>query len=160
MVSESQLYLILQPWFGSTLSKALYPAVQRILDRYHGYTEKQDLNDLYEWLRVLLFGEVRRITRATMIVELDSGDRVLLRSDDIDILADDLMYPLFETFRQDAAHCAILKAFAMENGSLSAYRALFMRYANWMDPAERSVMERVIRGFPRQRLYWYTPNQT
>ena len=155
MVSESQLYLILQPWFGSTLSKALYPAVQRILDRFHGYTEKQDLNDLYEWLRVLLFGEVRRITRATMVVELDSGDRILLRSDDIDILADDLLFPLFETFRRDEAHCATLKPFAMQNGSLSAYRALFTMYADVMDPAERAVMERVIRGFPSQRLYWY-----
>ena len=155
MVTEAQISQVLLPWIGTALTQALFPAVRRISDRFNGFTAKQDLRDLDAWLRVLLYGEIRRITCSSMVVQLDSGNRIQMRTDDFEILSDDLLYLLFSVFPPNQLHLAILKEYAMSSGSLSAYRALITFFRDQLDPAELSVMEKVILGFPATRLFWY-----
>ena len=155
MVSEAQICQVLIPWLGTALTQMLSPSVRRITSRLNGYTSRQELSQLYEWLRVLLYGDVRRVTNGTFVVQVDSGDLIQMRTDDFDTLADDLMYLLFSSFPRDRDHYDILRQFALAYGSLSAYRALYTFYRSQIDPQELRVMEKVIRGFPAGRLYWF-----
>ena len=110
MVTVSQVSQVLLPWLGSRLlsrSRDMTDEIVRRLNRFlPGRTEPEPFcNEL----AVLLYGHVLRLTDRRLIVQPDGGFPVQMRTDDFNIIADDLLFLIFNTFPVDAAHLLLLQ---------------------------------------------------
>lgn len=154
MVTVSQVSQVLLPWLGSRLlsrSRDMTDEIVRRLNRFlPGRTEPEPFcNEL----AVLLYGHVLRLTDRRLIVQPDGGFPVQMRTDDFNIIADDLLFLIFNTFPVDAAHLLLLQEYAMARPCLSALRALYERFAPLQSPAERSAVVQIIRScYPPWRI--------
>lgn len=133
----------LRPWLGSALV-AYVPAVcQTIADRLNAYSDKQELARLSQGIDSLLFMTVRDLTSGRMVVRLDDETLMRVRVSDFAVMADELLYLLMETLPQDEAHCDLLRQYAMRCGSMSALRALLLRYGAFVNEQEASTLRRI-----------------
>lgn len=80
----------------------------------------------------------------SMMTVLDTGEVRRIRSDDLPDLADGVMGVLYDALEPNTASFALLRACAMEQGSLSAMATLYRRYVDWQPAAERQLLARII----------------
>jgi len=71
---------------------------------------------------------------------------VRLRMDDFSLMADELLYLLFEALPKNASNQALIRSYSMHAPSLSALRALYLLYRDLQSPEETAVLRRLVVG--------------
>ena len=159
VISVSQIANILLPWTGSELLQKLEADCELLVRTLNAFSGC-DLHELHERLTLTLFGAVRRATNGSMVVSPDGGYPVRMNTDDFSDIADDMLLPLLLTFPVDEKHLQLLKAFSMQQASLSALRTLHTRFASLQTQAELDTIAHIAKGsYPPFRLLgWLYPS--
>ena len=152
MFSYAQIMKTLQPWVGSRMLPYLEDTTERILTRFAGFSARDDLDDLVQWLEAYLYDRVREITRGKMVAGLDDGSLVTIRVSDFTVIADEMLYLLFSSFPRDARHLLMLREYSLRHESLSALRALYVDFRLLISEQERHMIKKVILHYPEARL--------
>ena len=161
MVSEQQVFHLLSPWLGSALLRVRPQIVTETQKRLNAFVSARDkAADLRNSLEGYLYSAVRSVTEGDMRVLLDSGTVIKMESDDFPVLADELLYLIFDQFPTDAHHLMLLRDYSLRENSLSAIRALYLRFADYETEEERKTLARVARqSHPAFRWReWLTDN--
>ena len=146
MISEQQVNRLLAPWLGSALLQVRPRITQQTQKRLNDFVSARDKPAvLRNSLEGLLYASVRDATEGDMRILLDDGSVVKMESADFPMLADELMYLIFEQFPTDAHHLMLLRDFSLHESSLSAIRALWTRFADYETEEERRALARVAR---------------
>ena len=151
----------LRPWLGDALLQRIPRVISEAQRRLSTFTiGRDDLVALSHSLEGLIYTAVRRETDATFLVALPDGSSVRMEPDDFAVIADELMWLLFERFPIDARYLMLLRDYSVRVSSLSAIRALYTRFREYQTSEELKALRRVARGsFPAFRwqdwLYLY-----
>ena len=140
MVTVSRVANTLTPWLGSKLLHEFRNECDEISRLLNLPKERADLPALSKKLAVYLYGQVKRKTDGQMVILPDGGYPIRMRGDDFDIIADDLLYLIFEDFPVDAVHSLLIREFSLHNPSLSALRALYCRFSSLQTAEELSAI--------------------
>ena len=132
------------PYLENTVS-----AVQQML---HAWKSTQPLFSLADEIRLCLYSAVRKITGGRMTVLPDAGSSVTMVTEDFDILTDELMYLLFSRFPEDTEHLGLLWDYGMKSGSMSAFKALYLRFGTLLGEEDKQSLARVLSAYPSFRL--------
>ena len=142
----------LRPYLGSAMVEGTTVAEQaaQALRTYAPY--RDELEDVAERVRRALFDCLYGVLGPRMAVRLDDGRMLRIRMQDLPELADAAMGALFEGMTVYSVNYQTLKDYSLRTGSLSAMRALYLRYDAFQPPEEKALMARVIRErYPRER---------
>ena len=145
MIAPITVKRTLLPWLGEDFLKdrdALCERAAMMLFSFRG--ERDSLQNLALQVDNLLFMEVREQTAGRMALSMDSGQLIRLRMNDFTLMADELMYLLFEEMDRTPAHLALIREYSMRSGSLSALRALYLLYRKFQTEEELETLRRVI----------------
>ena len=82
----------------------------------------------------------------SMSVRMNDGSTRRVRTAELKDAADDVMGVLFDELKVYSVNYEALQAYAMDSGSFSAMRTLYLRYGDCMSPGEKQVLARVIQG--------------
>ena len=146
MVSEQQVFHLLSPWVGSALLQVRPQIVKETQKRLNSFVSTRDkAADLRNSLEGYLYSAVQSATEGDMRILLDSGDVVRMENEDFPVLADELLYLVFDQFPTDAHHMMLLRDYSLRENSLSAIRALYLRFADYETEEERKTLARVAR---------------
>ena len=146
MVSEQQVYHLLSPWLGSALLQVRPQIVKETQKRLNAFVSARDkAADLRNSLEGFLYSSVRDATEGDLRILLDSGSVVRMEAEDFPMLADELLYLIFDQFPTDAHHLMLLRDYSLRENSLSAIRALYLRFADYETEEERKTLARVAR---------------
>ena len=149
MILLEQVADALRPWVGEPLLAAcpqLCTEIQRRLQLY--VMGRDDPEGLRSGLEGLIRATVRKVTEETWLVRLPDGSLVRMESEDFPIIADELMYILFDQYPIDARHLMWLRDFSLRASSLSAIRILYTKYADYASADELNALARVARSCP------------
>ena len=140
MIREERVQRLLRPWLGKALLDLTRVSedVVRMLtdfDVMHG-----DYGVLAQDLKQLLFYTLLAVTGGDMTVVRDNGKFVRIRMEDLDIMADALLYLCFETLVHSAWNCSRIREFALSHESLSAIRALYVDFAEFQTQEELAML--------------------
>lgn len=137
----------LRPWLGGAFLARNAEMMEVIGLRLLGFRPERDsLQALAFQLDNLLFMQVREDTGGRMALMMDSGQVVRLRMNDFSLMADELMYLLFEAMPPGASNQAMIRSYSMKSESLSALRALYLLYRDMQEPEETATLRRIITG--------------
>lgn len=145
MITPDAVRDTLIPWLGSEYlawQEALCPRLAGLL--YAFQPERDTLAHLATQLDNQLFMAVREDTRGRMALLMDTGQLIRLRMSDFAMMADELLYLLFETLPPTPFHLSLIRDYSMRSGSLSALKALYLLYAHMQTPEEHQTLHRVI----------------
>ena len=145
MIAPEHVEETLRPWLGSGFlarNKALCDRTASALFSFQ--VQRDSLFRLAQWLDNLLFMSVREDTSGRMALEMDTGQLIRLRVGDFSLMADELLFLLFEALPRDAAVQAMIREYSMRSGSLSALRALYLLFWKLQTPEETETLRRVI----------------
>ncbi len=154
MAAVSQIMAVLRPWLGPSLCASMYPAAERICVRFSGWSERQSLDETAAHVREILYGNVKHLTGSSLLVFPAPGQEVRMCDDDFDVLTDEVMFLLFDSFPADEKHLGILEEYAQRSGSLSALRKIYVSFRSLISPYEAAALKKVILGYPAFRLGW------
>lgn len=127
--------LVDEPGFSDPLSE--------LLRSYASY--KDTFADLAARVEDRLFNMLYDRLGPGMSVRMSDGSFRRVRTSELKDAADDVMGVLFDQLKVYSVNFEALQAYVMESGSFSAMRVLYTRYAEWMSPADRRLLARVIR---------------
>ncbi len=145
MISPDWVEEALRPWLGSAFLARGGDLCARASWMLASFQPRKDtLARLAQAVDNLLFMAVREDTKGRMALEMDNGKLVRLRVGDFSLMADELLYLLFETLPRDAFHQAAIREYSMRSGSLSALRALYLLFRELQPPEETETIRRVI----------------
>lgn len=146
MVSKDQVTGLLSAWLGSALLRVRPQIVSETVRRLNGFVSARDrAANLRDSLEGLLFTSVRDATDGDLCVLLDDGTVVPMEQGDFPILADELMYLVYEQFPTDAHHLMLLREASLREHSLSAIKALYLRFSDYETEDERRTLARIAR---------------
>ena len=153
MVELERVAQTLRPWLGDELVRRMPRLMTETQRRLSTFTAgRDDLSQLANSLEGLMYTAVRKETEAAFLVTLEDGSRVRMETEDFAVIADELMWLLFEQFPIDARHLMLLRDYSMKVSSLSAIRALYERFREYETLDELKALRRVARGsFPAYR---------
>ena len=89
----------------------------------------------------------------SMSVRMNDGSFRRIRTNELKDAADDVMGVLFDSLKVYSVTYDALHAYCMATGSFSALRALYTRFGEFVAPADRRIIARVIRD-TRPRSDW------
>lgn len=140
MIRVERVERLLRPWLGQALLDVipLCGDAALMLDEFdvmHG-----DYGQLADELKRLIFRTVYAVTRGDMTVFRDRGERVRIRMEDLDIMADSLLYLRFESLVHSAWNCSRIREYALSHDSLSAIRALYVDFAEFQTAEEKALL--------------------
>ena len=115
-----------------------------LLREYAPY--KDTFKDLAVRIEDKLFNMLYERLGPSMSVRMSDGSSRRVRTSELRDAADDVMGILFDDLKAYSVNYEALQAYAMETGSFSAMRTLYLRYSDLMSPGERHVLARVIQG--------------
>jgi hypothetical protein len=145
MITQEAAEETLRPWLGGDfLSRNRDAAAQAttILESFR--PERGTLPHLAKQLDNLLFMAVREDSGGRMALVMDTGQLIRLRMHDFALMADELLYLLFQSLPRIPFNQATIREYSMRSGSLSALRALFLLYRDLQSPEETETIRRVI----------------
>lgn len=160
MVRMEMVSRVLQPWLGAAFLRAS-DVCARACGLLNGFDPAaNDLDGLYRQLDSLLFGEIRALTREDMRVLLDDGRTMRVRVDDVDQMADELLYLALHQLPHSAWQYGRLRQFAMTHDSLAALRALYQDFAAFQTADELELIARTARAaHPAYRWRGWLPEE-
>ena len=131
--------------FGSTLAEdpALVEGVARVLDSF--VPGRESFSDLSRRMEDFLFNALYDRLGPGMTLRMDNGVTERIRLSDLPRLADEMLYPLFASFKPWSLHYERLHSWWMESGSFSAMRALYLHFSDFLPDQDRLLIERVVR---------------
>ena len=88
-----------------------------------------------------------------MTVTMNDGSTRRVRTAELKDAADDVMGVLFDQMKVYSVSYEALQSYALESGSFSAMRTLYLRFGEFMTGEERRILARVIRE-ARPRSDW------
>ena len=94
----------------------------------------------------MIFHTLRDMTFGDMRVLLDDGRTMRVRVDDVDAMADELLYLKLQQLPRNPEQYQRLRQFAMTHESLSALRTLYLRFAAFQTPDELDFIARTVRS--------------
>ncbi len=146
MVCADTAARVLRPWLGTAFLDACNVCEQVCAALNSFPLTAGDFETLSERLNTLLFRQIRALTEGDMRVLLDDGRVIRVRVDDVDQMADELLYLALEQLPRSAEQYARLRIFAMTHESLSALRALYLRFTSFQTADELQLIARTVRG--------------
>ena len=143
----------LTPWLGEELLRRMPRTLKEAQRRLSMFTMgTDDPAPLAGSLEGLFYSAVRRETEAAFLVTLTDGSRVRMEADDFSVIADELLWLVFEQCPLDARCLMQLRDYAARSGSLSARRALYERCRDYQTNDELKTLRRQIKsGYPAWR---------
>ncbi len=145
MIAQEQVYSTLVPWLGTDfLSKSLGLCGQIGMMLFGFRAQRDSLALLSQRVDNLLFLSVRDHTQGRLALLMDNGQLIRLRVNDFSLMADELLYLLFEQMEKNPYHQAVIREYSMRSGSLSALRALYLLYHDLQSADENETLRRVI----------------
>lgn len=145
MVREEEAARVLHPWLGAAFLGAC-DICARVCAQLNGFNALEgDFAVLYGNLDRLLFRTLREMTGGEMRIWLDDGRTVRVRVDDVDQMADDVLYLLLRTLPRNAAQYARVRQYAMTHESLSALRTLYADFSAFQSDDELRLIARTAR---------------
>ena len=156
MIELESIAQTLRPWLGDELVNRMPRVLTEAQRRLSTFTAgRDDLAELEQSLEGLMYTAVRRETGAAFLVTLEETEprpNWEVEPDDFAVIADELMWLLFERFPIDARHLMLLRDYSMRASSLSAIRALYLRFREYETLDELKALRRVARGsYPAYR---------
>jgi len=137
----------LRPWLGGAFVARNAELMEDIALCLMGFRpEKDSLRGLAFQLDNRLFMRVREETGGKLSLRMDNDQLVRLRMDDFGLMADELLYLLFEALPKNASNQALIRSYSMHAPSLSALRALYLLYRDLQSPEETAVLRRLVVG--------------
>ena len=147
VVTLARVAEALRPWLGADFIAAVPDICESAQRKLCSFSEERDdLRALSQGLDSMLYLTVRDATQGRMVVRLADGTCVRVRVSDFPVMADDLMYLLFERFSLDARHLMLLRDYSVRYESLSAIRALYTRFADYETPQELQALAKIARS--------------
>lgn len=147
MAAIERVAHMLRPWLGGAFIARNAETMEVIALKLLGFRpEKDSLEALAFQLDNLLFMQAREDTRGKMTLQMDSGQMVRLRMNDFSLMADELLFLLFERLPKTARNQALIRSYSMRSVSLSALKALYLLYGDMQEPEENATLRRIITG--------------
>ncbi len=151
-ITQDDALYALEPWLGRPLllrNPVLGSDVALHLNRF--FTEKGEegevavsLDQLRTQLESLLFNSIYAATGGTMKSVSQSGQTLLIRTQQLPVIADALMDLIFYHLPVSEPSFELLNAYAMHHTSLPAMRRLYLDYGAYMPPMNRDIFRRII----------------
>ena len=146
MVQEEAAAQALRPWLGAAFLAAC-DVCSRACAQINGFPlETGDIAALYSRLDTLLFQQIRELTEGDMRVLLDDGRVIRVRVDDVDQMADELLYLALRSLPRNPEQYERVRAFAMRQSSLAALRVLYTRFSAFQTEDELALIARTARA--------------
>ena len=147
MVAIGRVAYTLRPWLGGAFLARNADTMEILRLKLYGFLpEKDSLEALAFQLDNLLFMQVREDTEGKMTLLMDNGQMVRLRMNDFSLMADELLYLLFESLPLTPRNQAMIRSYSMKSVSLSSLRALYLLYRDMQEPEETATLRRIITG--------------
>ena len=146
MISQAQVTELLTPWLGGPLLSVLEPMTGDIAGRLNGCSIGRNAETLADELDSLLFRSVRSATEGSMLVQLPDDTFVRVQVQDFAVMADELMWLIFQGFPTDSEHFQFLREYSLCHASLSALRALYTRFGAQQSPKELAAIVSVVKS--------------
>ena len=140
MIPVERVAKLLSPWLGKALLRRTLvcddvAAMLENFDVMHG-----EYDELVQNVKHLLYYTVYAVTQGDMTVVRDHGTRVRVRMEDLDIMADALLYLVFQSLVHSAWNCSRIREFALRHDSLSAIRALYVDFSEFQTAEEKAML--------------------
>ena len=146
MIAIRRAVDLLRPWLGAAFVDAHGDLIRRAVIKMNGFTPgRDDFARLQQELDTMLFMAVRNHTAGRMTLTMDNGQSVRLRLNDFALMADELMYLLYEKLAADPASFGHIQAYSMRTSSLSSLRALYLLFQDVQTPDELATIRRIIK---------------
>ena len=160
MVREETVAAVLRPWLGAAFLDAC-DIRRNACEALNAFPiEEEDPAALYAQLSTLLFQQARSLTEGDMRVLLDDGRVIRIRVDDIDQMADELLYLALCRLPRNAWQYGRLRQYALSHESLSALRALYQQFAAFQTEDELALIARTVRScYPAYRWQSWLPDE-
>lgn len=145
MTSPEKAENLLTPWLGSDfLARNRELPARLALMLFAFQPDRGNLAELRQALDNSLFMAVREDTKGRLALLMDNGRLIRLRMEDFAVMADELLYLLFEALPKTPAHLRLIQEYSLRSGSLSAIKALYLHYRGMQTPEETQTLRRVI----------------
>ena len=152
MIQADSVREALRRCLGSVLADdALVEGVRRVLEHYR--PGKDTYSDLAGQMEHFLFNSLYDRLGPGMSFRSDDGCRRRILLSDLPLLADQMLFPLFEGLKPWSVDYERLYAWWMESGSWSAMFALILVFRDFLPAQDRLVISRVIRENVPPRLW-------
>ena len=151
-VEQREVERVLRPWLGSLFLNAT-PLSALVTEKIAAYAPyRQDFEDLYKELEVLLITRLNSLTNGTLTVVLDNYHTRRLGQRVVSAMTDDLMGIVFDKLTPFSANFLKINDYSMHNASLNALRVLYQKYASFFSPEEYAFMISMIKNvYPEER---------
>ena len=160
MVHEDSVARMLRPWLGAAFLAACDICAKASAELNAFSPEDGDPAALSQQLSTLLFHQVRSLTEGDMRVLLDDGRVIRIRVDDIDQMADELLYLALCRLPRNTWQYGRLRQYALSHESLSALRALYQQFAAFQTEDELALIARTVRScYPAYRWQSWLPDE-
>ena len=161
MVRVDTAAQVLRPWLGTAFLTAC-DVCERACAALNAFSPAAgDMAALADRLNTLLFRQIRALTEGDMRVLLDDGRVVRVRVDDIDQMADELLFLVLRGLPRSAWQYGRLRSFALSHESLSALRALYQRFSSCQTEDELALIARTVRTcHPAYRWRGWLPDES
>ena len=146
MVQENAVRETLCPWLGTAFLSWCDVCNQACGLLNGADCSQAGLDALYGALDRLLFHTLRDGTRGDMRILLDDGRTVRVRLDDVDQMADDVLYLALADLARTPWQYGQVRQFALTHSSLAALRALYTGFAAFQTQDELRLIARTIRS--------------
>ena len=153
MIESWHVREALRPRFGSALVDipGLWDRAASLLQRFAPY--RDTFAGLAAQVEDAVFNAVYEQLGPSMGAQMDDGTVRRIRTSELKDAADDVMGVLFDNLKVYSVTYDSLHEYCLSAGSFSAMRVLYTRFAEFIPPAERKILARIIRD-SRPRPYW------
>ena len=153
MIESWHVREALRSRFGSALvdQPGMWDKTASLLQNYAPY--RDTFEGLAAKVEDAVFNAVYEQLGPSMGAVMEDGTVRRIRTAEMKDAADDVMGVLFDSLKVYSVTYDALNAYCMATGSFSALRVLYTRFGEFVTPAERRVMARVIRD-TRPRSDW------
>lgn len=151
-IRTAQVREALEPFLGTEVlaQTAMAEHAAEALRRFMPH--QQPLEALAEQLCRLIFDDLYAHLGQRMTLRLSDGRQVRVRMADIPDLADSVLGVLLDSLPENQATLDLVRTYAMQTTSLSAMRALLLRFGSCQSPDEQAILRRIIRdNYPPER---------
>ena len=153
MIESWHVREALRSRFGSALvdRPGIWDKTASLLQNYAPY--RDSFEGLAAKVEDAVFNAVYEQLGPSMGAMMEDGSVRRIRAAEMKDAADDVMGVLFDSLKVYSVTYDALHAYCMATGSFSALRALYTRFGEFVAPADRRIIARIIRD-TRPRSDW------
>lgn len=144
-IRTAEVRRVLQPVLGTRFTSET-DLCERIAETLRHYPPARvTIDALCRQLKEMIFGTLYEYLGQQMLLQLENGviRRILLQ--DVDFMVDECLGVLLGAMQPPEVSLESLRAFSMQQGSLSAMRLLLERYGDQLPEMEQEMLRRIIR---------------